>query len=127
MAEGLLRHLAGDRFDVFSAGTQPGGLHPGAVEAMREVGIDIGHHRSKHMDEFLDRSFEYVITVCDRAKDSCPRWPHASTVLHWSFEDPAAAPGTEDERRRAFRKVRDEIHDRIVGFVGRPPAESPVS
>lgn len=76
MAEGLLRHLAGDRYDVSSAGTHPVGLNPGAVTAMQELGIDISAQRSKRMDEFVDQAFDYVITVCDRAKESCPRWPH---------------------------------------------------
>ncbi|ALA60234.1 arsenate reductase ArsC [Nitrospira moscoviensis] len=117
MAEGLLRHLAGDRYDVFSAGTHPVGLNPGAVEAMQDIGIDISKHRSKHMNEFTDRAFEYVITVCDRAKDSCPRWPHAATLIHWSFEDPAAVTGTADERRHAFRTVRDQIKQQIELFI----------
>lgn len=117
MAEGLLRHLAGDRYDVFSAGTHPVGLNPGAVEAMQDIGIDISKHRSKHMNEFTDQAFEYVITVCDRAKDSCPRWPHAATLIHWSFEDPAAVTGTADERRHAFRTVRDQIKQQIELFI----------
>jgi arsenate reductase (thioredoxin) len=120
MAEGLLRHLAGDRFEVFSAGTHPVGLHPLAVEAMQDLGADISGHRSKHMSEFSDQKFEFVITVCDRAKDSCPRWPHAATVLHWSFEDPASVQGTPEELRRSFRKVRDEIRGQIEGFLKIP-------
>jgi arsenate reductase len=117
MAEGLLRHLGGDRYDVFSAGTHPVGLNPGAVEAMQDIGIDISKHRSKHMNEFTDQAFEYVITVCDRAKDSCPRWPHAATLIHWSFEDPAAVTGTADERRHAFRTARDQIKQQIELFI----------
>jgi arsenate reductase len=117
MAEGLLRHCAGDRYEVFSAGTQPVGLNPGAVEAMRELGIDIAGQRSKHMNEFIRQPFDYVITVCDRAKDACPRWPHAATLLHWSFEDPAAATGTAEERRQAFRTVRDQIRMHIEEFL----------
>ena len=90
MAEGWLRQLAGDRFDVCSAGTHPVGLNPGSIEAMAEVGIDIAGHRSKGMGELADRSFDYVITVCDRAKETCPIWPGRTTVIHWSFDDPAA-------------------------------------
>lgn len=117
MAEGLLRYLAGNRFEVFSAGTQPVGLNPGAVAAMKEVGVDISGHRSKSMTEFLGHSFDYVITVCDRAKESCPIWPHASQVLHWSFEDPAASIGSDEARRQIFKRVRNEITDRIQEFL----------
>lgn len=117
MAEGWLRHLAGDRFEVFSAGTQPVGLNPGAVEVMRESGVDISAHRSKHMNEFAGASFDYVITVCDRARETCPIVPGARRVLHWSFDDPAAAQGSDEERRKVFRRVRDEIGDRIRTFL----------
>lgn len=116
MAEGLLRHLAGDRYDVYSAGTHPVGLNPGAVVAMQELGWDISSHRSKSMDEFLDQGFDYVITVCDRAKESCPRWPHTGRLVHWSFEDPAAVLEPPDERRKAFRRVRDQIKICIEEF-----------
>ncbi|MFZ3013154.1 MAG: arsenate reductase ArsC, partial [Nitrospira sp.] len=109
MAEGLLRYLAGDRFDVCSAGTHPVGLNPGAVAAMRELGIDISAQRSKRMDEFVDQAFDYVITVCDRAKESCPRWPHTGRLLHWSFDDPAIVTGSPGQQRQAFRMVRDHI------------------
>ncbi len=127
MAEGLLRHLAGDRYDVFSAGTQPVGLNPGAVEAMRDLGIDISGHRSKPMREFIDQDFDYVITVCDRAKDACPRWPHRATLVHWSFEDPAAVTGSADARREAFRTVRDQIKARIETFLAAASGVAPVS
>ena len=116
MAEGVLRHLAGDRYDVYSAGTHPVGLNPGAVVAMQELGWDISSHRSKGMDEFIDQEFDYVITVCDRAKESCPRWPHTGRLVHWSFEDPAAVLEPPDERRKAFRRVRDQIKTRIEEF-----------
>lgn len=121
MAEGLLRHLAGDRFDVSSAGTHPVGLNPLAVQAMHELGADLSGHRSKNMSEFTDQTFDYVVTVCDRAKDSCPRWPHAATLLHWSFADPAAASGTEAERLRSFRTIRDQIRARIEEFISGLP------
>lgn len=117
MAEGLLRHLAGDRFDVASAGTHPAGLNPGAVEVMKEIGIDISSHRSKRVDELANQPFDHVITVCDRAKETCPIFPSASSLLHWSFDDPAAAQGTVEERRAVFRRVRDEIAGRIRRFI----------
>ena len=117
MAEGWLRHLAGDRFEVFSAGTHPVGLNPVSVEAMAEVGIDISAHRSKSVSEFLTQPFEYVITVCDRAKESCPIWPGPTHLLHWSFDDPAAVVGANEARRQLFRRVRDEILGRIKGFL----------
>ena len=120
MAEGILRHLAGDHYEIFSAGTHPVGVNPFAVQAMKEIGADISGHRSKPMSEFTGHRFDYVITVCDRAKDACPRWPHAGTLLHWSFEDPASAGGTPEERLRAFRKIRDEIKAQIDAFIQSP-------
>jgi len=117
MAEGWLRHLAGDRFDAFSAGTHPAGLNTGAVDAMREVGVDISAHRSKHLSELSGQGFDYVVTVCDRAKETCPIVPGVQTVLHWSFEDPALAPGSPEERRAVFRRVRDEIAEHIRRFI----------
>ena len=116
MAEGWLRHLAGDRYEVFSAGTKPVGLNSGSVEAMAEVGIDISQHRSKHVDEYAAQSIDYVITVCDRAKETCPLWPGRTTLIHWSFDDPAAVAGT-DARRLVFRRVRDEIAAVIREFL----------
>ena len=116
MAEGWLRHLAGDRFEVFSAGTHPVGLNPGSVEAMAEVGIDISQHRSKSATEFTAVPFDYVITVCDRAKETCPRWSGAVRLIHWSFDDPAAL-SDEAERRQVFRRVRDEIATSIHEFL----------
>lgn len=117
MAEGFLRHLAGERFDVASAGTNPQGLNPGAVEAMREIGIDIAHHQSRHVDHFSGERFDYVITVCDRAKESCPIFPATVSVLHWSFDDPAAAQGSPEERRQVFQRVRNEISEHIHRFI----------
>ncbi|MFO0775671.1 MAG: arsenate reductase ArsC [Nitrospiraceae bacterium] len=116
MAEGWLRHLAGERFDVFSAGTQPVGLNPGSVEAMRECGIDVSQHRSKHVDEFAGQTMTYVVTVCDRAKETCPIWPGRTTVIHWSFDDPAGVADAE-ARRASFRRVRDEIRRKIEGWL----------
>ena len=117
MAEGLLRHLAGDRFEVASAGTHPVGLNSGAVEVMKEIGIDISKHRSKGLNEFEGRHLGHVITVCDRAKESCPIFPSTAALLHWGFDDPAGASGSEEERRAVFRRVRDEIADRIHRFL----------
>lgn len=116
MAEGWLRHLAGDRFEVCSAGTHPVGLNQEAVEAMAEVDIDIAHHRSKTVAEFVGQSIDHVITVCDRAKESCPIWPTATHLLHWSFDDPAAVAAAR-ERRAGFRRVRDEIAAAICEFL----------
>lgn len=116
MAEGLLRHLAGDRFEVFSAGTRPAGLNPNAVEVMCEIGIDIAGSRSKSVDEFAGQQFDYVFTVCDNAKESCPIFPGAGRRLHHSFEDPAAAP--RDQQAMIFRKVRDQIAARLREFIG---------
>jgi arsenate reductase len=116
MAEGLLRHLAGDRFEVYSAGTQPSSVRPEAVAVMKEVGIDISGNRSKHVDEFAGEAFDYVLTVCDNAKESCPLYPGHTTRLHESFEDPAAALGSEEERLAAFRRVRDKIKGYLLTF-----------
>ncbi|HLZ34016.1 MAG TPA: arsenate reductase ArsC [Nitrospira sp.] len=113
MAEGWLRHLAGDTFDVFSAGTHPVGLNPGAVETMREVDIDLTSHRSKAVTEFAGQLFDYVVTVCDRAKETCPLWPGQTRMVHWSFDDPAAAAGTPENQHQTFRRVRDEIFEAI--------------
>jgi arsenate reductase (thioredoxin) len=105
MAEGLLRHDAGDRFEVESAGTKPGRVRPEAIAAMKELGIDISGHRSKHVDEFQGQSFDYVLTVCDNAKESCPVFPGHANCIHNAFEDPAALQGTEEERLALFRRV----------------------
>jgi arsenate reductase len=117
MAEGLLRSLGGADFEVYSAGTEPHGLNPLAVEAMRESGIDISRHESKSLDRFLDRSFDYVITVCDRARDRCPTFPGDNERIHWGFDDPAAATGTREEKLAQFRRVRNEISERLRLWV----------
>lgn len=113
MAEGFLRHLAGDRFEVASAGTEATGVHPLAVRAMGEVGIDLSTHVSKILGALPDRSWDYVITVCDSANERCPLFPGSTTRLHWSFDDPSAALGTEAERLETFRRVRDGIRLRL--------------
>ncbi len=120
MAEGLFRHYLGDRYDVQSAGTRPAQVRPEAIAVMREVGIDIAGQRSKSIDEFLGQEFRYVITVCDNAKESCPVFPAKTERIHWSFEDPAATQGSEEERKAAFRRIRDQIGDRIRTFIRTP-------
>jgi len=117
MAEGLLRHLAGDRFDVASAGVAPTEVRPEAITVMRELGIDISHHRSKSIDEFTGQAFDYVITVCDNANEQCPIFPSNTKRIHWSFADPAAAEGDDEARLAVFRRVRDEIFDRLRLFA----------
>lgn len=109
MAEGLLRHLAGDRFEVFSAGTQATRVHPLAIAVMAEKGIDISRHTSDHIDKYMGMGFDYVITVCDNANETCPYFPTNKVQWHWSFEDPSAATGTEAERLNKFREIRDQI------------------
>lgn len=117
MAEGLLRHDGGGRFEVFSAGVEPSHVRPQAVEAMREVGIDISAYRSKSVDEFAGQEFDYVITVCDNANANCPFFPGKTERIHWSFDDPAATEGDEAARLAVFRRVRDEIRARLREFV----------
>ena len=117
MAEGLLRHDGGDAFEVSSAGTHPSTVNPLAIEAMRDVGIDISSHRSKSVDEYVDEPFDYVITVCDNAKENCPVFPSATKQIHWSFEDPAAAEGSDEQRLAVFRRIRDEIRERLHAFI----------
>jgi arsenate reductase len=109
MAEGLLRHEAGARFEVFSAGTKPTRMRPEAIAVMRELGIDISGQRSKSVDEFSGQQFDYVLTVCDDANESCPIFPGHAITIHHNFEDPARRQGSEEERLAAFRRVRDEI------------------
>jgi arsenate reductase (thioredoxin) len=117
MAEGLLRHDAGDRFEVASAGTHPSRVRPEAIAVMREIGIDISGQRSKSVDEFAARDFDYVLTVCDSARESCPIYPGHGRRIHHSFEDPAAVEGTAGERVEAFQKVRDDIRQYLREFV----------
>ena len=115
MAEGLLRDISGGRIEVASAGTHPTAVRPEAVEVMREIGIDISGQRSKSVNE-LDAKFDYVITVCDHAREHCPVFPAATRRIHWSFDDPAAIEGTREERLAAFRRVRDQIRERLREF-----------
>jgi arsenate reductase len=113
MAEGLLRHLAGDRFEAHSAGTEATQVRPLAIRAMDEIGVNISGQESKTLERYLREPFDHVITVCDDANEACPFFPGAKTRLHWSFEDPSQAAGTEDERLAVFRLVRDRIRDRV--------------
>jgi arsenate reductase (thioredoxin) len=115
MAEGLLHHLAGNRFEVMSAGTEATQVRPLAVRAMDEVGIDISGQESKTLDRYVGEPFDYVITVCEEANEACPFFPGAAERLHWSLPDPAAAQGTEKERLEVFRSVRDLLRDYIEG------------
>jgi len=117
MAEGLLRHEAGDRFEVASAGTNPTHVRPEAIAAMKEIGIDISHHRSKSVDEFVGQPLDFVITVCDSAKETCPVFSGDLKRLPWSFDDPSAVEGLEEERKAAFQRIRDQIHGRIMVFL----------
>ena len=113
MAEGLLRHLARDRFEVMSAGTEATHVRPLARRAMDEIGVDISGQESKTLERYLGEPFDYVISVCDDANEACPFFPGARSRLHWSFEDPSKAEGSEEERLAVFRSVRDRIRDRV--------------
>ena len=117
MAEGLLRHDAGDLFDVESAGIAPSIVRPEAIAVMKELGIDIGGQRSKHIDEFAGRQFDYVITVCDNARESCPVFFGAQKRLHRNFDDPAALNSSEEVRLVLFRHVRDELREYLRDFA----------
>jgi arsenate reductase len=116
MAEGLLRHDAGERFNVESAGTKASLVRPEAIAVMRELGIDISAHRSKNVDEFDGQAFDYVITVCDNARETCPVFFGKAQKLHHDFEDPAALAGPAEERLGLFRRVRDELRDYLRDF-----------
>jgi arsenate reductase (thioredoxin) len=113
MAEGLLRHLAGDRFEVMSAGTEATFVRPETIKAMAELGVDVSGQESKTLERYLGEPFDYVVTVCDDANEACPVFPGAERRLHWSFRDPSRAEGSEEERLEVFRTVRDEIQARI--------------
>jgi arsenate reductase len=121
MAQGLLRKLSDGQMEVYSAGTQPSRVHPLAIKAMAERGIDITGHTSKYLGEFLDQSFDYVITVCDDANETCPVFPGPVHRIHWSFPDPSAAEGSEEGRLAVYRTVRDSIEDRLKGWLTESP------
>lgn len=118
MAEGLLRTMYGDRYQVLSAGTEPVGVDPFAVKAMQEIGIDISHHRSKSIKEFADMQIDYVVTLCEQAKEVCPFFPATLQSLHKSFDDPASAEGTDEERLEKFRRIGQEIKSWIEEVFG---------
>lgn len=109
MAEGLLKHICQNEFEVFSAGTRPSIIRPEAIKVLAEIGIDISGNRSKSADEFINEEIDYVLTVCDNAKENCPYFPAKTKLIHHSFEDPAEIEGGEERRLAIFRKVRDEI------------------
>ncbi len=113
MAEGILQSVGGDQVEVYSAGSEPSEVHPLAIEAATVLGIDISHHESKHMDQFVNQSFDYVITVCDRVRESCPVFPDDPQKIHWSFADPTAVPGTYRQRLHAFVQTARELSTRI--------------
>jgi len=121
MAEGLLRHDGGAAFEVASAGTKPSHVRPEAIAAMGQIGIDILTHRSKSVDEFAEQAFDYVITVCDNARESCPVFPAATQRIHWSLDDPAAVQGSEEQRLTEFRRVRDQLRMLLREFVEENP------
>ena len=118
MGEGLFRQEGHGEYEVESAGTKPSHVRPEAIAVMKELGIDISGHRSKSVNEFDGQSFDYVVTVCDNARDNCPVFPAGTERIHWSFEDPAAVQGSEEERISTFRRIRDQIHERVKGFFG---------
>jgi len=117
MAEALLRHLGGNRFEAHSAGLDPKGMNPLTVEALAEIGLDTEGQSSKNLQIYLGQTFDHVITVCDHANEKCPAWPGKTQRHHWSFEDPAAATGTHEEQLKVFRKIRDQISARIKAWL----------
>jgi len=119
MAEGFLRHMAPDRFEVYSAGVKPTAVNSLAIRVMAEDGIDISKHRSKSVMEFIDQSFDYVITVCGNAQKTCPVFPGEHEKIHWDLEDPAEAQGSEGERLPVFRKIRAELKKNILAFLNK--------
>ena len=125
MAEAILGRIGGPDFEVHSAGTHPGDVNPLTIGALSEIGIDWSDARSKSVSEFLDQPFDYVITVCDQAREACPVFPGGRVSLHWGFDDPAAAHGTVDEQQAVFRRVRDEISARVTPFADRARPAGP--
>lgn len=122
MAEGYLRHVAANEFEPLSAGVEPKGLNPLAVEAMNEIGIDISRQTSKDVRDFLGQAIPYVVTVCDNARQRCPIFPRTYKSLHWSLDDPAEAIGSHEEKMAVFRRVRDEIRQRVDHELLKPTA-----
>src|SRR5713226_4075609 len=126
MAEGLLREIAGGRFLVYSAGNKPSKVNPFAIQVMRERGIDISGHRSKHLSEFANQLFDYVITVCDEMAEVCPIFPGRTQRIHWSFPDPAKFVGSDEEKLQVFRHTRDALEQRLTAWLAEVPARSAV-
>ena len=124
MAEALLREMGGDAVDSQSAGTHPGTVHPLAIRAMAEIGIDISGARTKSTDSLLNERFDYVITLCDDANESCPIFPNAAHRLHWSFPNPSEATGSEEERLAVFRSIREGIRERLASLLQEAEKES---
>ena len=118
MAEGLLNSLFGDKYEAYSAGTHPGGVNEYAIKALDEIGIDISFHKSENIDKYLNMDFDYVITVCDSAKETCPYFPNGKIFIHKSFPDPSSAKGDKSEILQVFREVRDKIKDFIIETFG---------
>jgi arsenate reductase len=118
MAEGLMRHFRGDEFEVYSAGVEPKGVNSLAIEVMREIGIDISHQRSKHLDEYREERFDYIVTLCDHAATTCSLFPGEGKIIHRGFRDPAKVEGSEEEKKEVFRKMRDEIKEFVLSFSG---------
>ena len=125
MAEGLLRHMVGERADVVSAGVAPTQVRREAIDAMREIGIDISSQRSKSVDEFAGQRFDYVVTVCDNANLQCPMFPGKSERIHWSIEDPAEVEGDDEIKLEAFRRVRDILQERLRNWISRTNSLNP--
>jgi len=117
MAEGLLRQLAGERMEVISAGLSPSRVNPLAIQVMHERGIDISQQRSKHLNEYIEQPFDYVITVCDNAAEQCPVFPGRAQRIHWSFPDPASVEGTDEQRLQAFRQTRDALETQLRAWL----------
>lgn len=117
MAEGLLHHFAPDQFEALSAGTEVSSVRPEAIKVMAEIGIDISSQQSKSVQGFIGQEFAWVVTVCDRARETCPVFPGSARAAHWDFDDPSAAKGSEEQRLQVFRRVRDEIRDRVRMFI----------
>lgn len=124
MGEGLFRHEGNGQYEVASAGTRATRVRPEAIKVMAEIGIDISSHRSKAVDEFEGQHFDYVVTVCDNARDNCPIFPAGTERIHWSFEDPAAVEGSDEDRLHAFRRIRDQIHAHVKEFYHRQNREA---
>ena len=124
MAEGLLREIAAGRFLVYSAGNKPSTVNPFAIQVMRERGIDISGHRSKHLSEFANQLFDYVITVCDDMAENCPIFPGRAQRIHWSFPDPAKFVGSDEEKLQVFRQTRDALEQRLTAWLAEVPAQS---